>query len=374
MRNQSSDKLHFSSVLVDTHNDFLSKSLEKNYSFDTNLKGKTHSDLQRMFEGGVDIQIFSVWCDAREDAFAHANHEIDSLDAFIKRNPKKMKMVRSYADAEFAIKHKMLGAMIGVEGGHMIEDDLAKLETLYKRGARYMTLTWNNNPTWATSAMYENENKDKDVRKGLTDFGRQVVKKMNELGMMVDLSHVGEQTFKDAISISTKPIILSHSSVWNISPVFRNAKDYQLDMIKQNNGVICVNFFSGFIDSNFNARNKAFNARHKAEKDSLLNAGKEDFFAEDYLFEKYADEVKTLRPPFSLLIDHIDYLVKRIGADHVGIGSDFDGISSAPMEMDGAEDYPKITAALKQRGYTDSDVSKILGGNVLRVFRENQKK
>lgn len=373
-RDKSSEKLHFSAVLIDTHNDFLSKSIEKNYPFDNDLKGKTHSDLQRMFDGGVDIQIYSVWCDARPDAFAHANREIDSLDAIIKRNPQKMKMIRSYADAEHSIKHKTLGAMIGVEGGHMIEDDLDKLETLYKRGARYMTLTWNNNTSWATSAMYESENKDKDVRKGLTDFGKEVVKKMNELGMMVDLSHVGEQTFKDAISISSKPVILSHSSVWNISPVFRNVKDYQLEMIKKNNGVICVNFFSGFIDSNFNARNKAFNAKHKEEKDSLLQSGKEDFFAEDYLFEKYAEEVKTLRPPFSLLIDHIDYLVKKIGADHVGIGSDFDGISSAPFEMDGVEDFPKITAALKERGYNDADIRKILGGNVLRVFKENQNK
>lgn len=373
LRNKTSDKLHFASVLVDTHNDFISKSIEKGYPFDAVLKGKTHSDLQRMFEGGVDIQIFSIWCDARSDAYAFANREIDSLDAYILRNPTKMKMIRTYDDAIHAIKHKMLGSMIGVEGGHMIEDDLQKLETLYNRGARYMTLTWNNNPSWATSAMYETENKDKDVRKGLTDFGKQVVRKMNELGMMVDLSHVGEQTFKDAISICTKPVILSHSSVWNISPVFRNVKDYQLDMIKQNKGVICVNFFSGFIDSNFNARNRTFNAKHKAEKDSLLLSGKEDFFAEDYLFEKYAEEVKALRPPFSLLIDHIDYLVKRIGADHVGIGSDFDGISSAPFEMDGVEDFPKITAALKQRGYSDLEIRKILGGNVLRVFKENQR-
>ena len=190
-------------------------------------------------------------------------------------------------------------------------------------------------------------------KKGLSPFGRDVVKRMNELGMMVDLSHVGEQTFKDAMSVTTKPVIVSHSCAWTLAPVFRNLKDYQIDAVGKNGGVICINFFSGFVDSNFFKRQNAFLEIHKAEKDSLLKSGQQQFFVEDYLFQKYATEVAGLRPPLSMLIDHIDYIVKRIGADHVGLGSDFDGINSAPQGLNGIEDFPKITAALKQRGYSN---------------------
>ena len=370
---QSNNKLHQKAIVIDTHNDFISQSIEKGFVFDQNLKGKTHSDLGRMDQAGLDIQIFSVWCDARPDAFAFANREIDTLYAILKRNPSKLKMIYTPADMKYVIKKKMHGAMIGVEGGHMIENDLSKLDSLFKRGTRYMTLTWNNSTPWASSAMDESENKIPADKRGLTSFGRDVVKRMNELGMMVDLSHVGEQTFKDAIAIATKPVIASHSCVWNLAPVFRNLKDYQIGAIGKNGGVICLNFYSGFLDSNFMKSNKAFFELHKAEKDSLLASGKNKFFMEDYLFQKYSAEVESMRATLSMMMDHIDYMVKRIGADHVGLGSDFDGINSAPKELNGIEDFPKITDALKARGYSDKDIKKILGGNVARVFEENQR-
>ena len=372
---QGTDKIHMKAVVIDTHNDFLSQSVEKGYSYDQSLKGKTHSDLGRMNEAGLDIQIFSVWCDERPDAFAFANREIDSLYAVLSRNPGTLKMIYTPADLNYVIKKKMHGAMIGVEGGHMIENDLSKLDSLFKRGARYMTLTWNNSVPWASSAMEETNGKIPQDKRGLSEFGRSVVKRMNELGMMVDLSHVGEQTFKDAMAVTTKPVIVSHSCAWTLAPVFRNLKDYQIDAVGKNKGVICINFYSGFIDSNFMKRNDAFLKAHKSEIDSLKNAGKEQFFREEFLFQKYPAEVQSLRPPLSMLIDHIDYIVKRIGADHVGIGSAFDGISSAPRQLNGIEDFPKITAALKARGYSDKDINKILaGGNVTRVFKENQQR
>jgi len=324
---QNTAKLHQKAVVIDTHNDFLSQSVEKGYVFDQPLKGKTHSDLGRMNEAGLDIQIFSVWCDARPDAFAFANREIDTLYAIVNRNPGRLKLIYNPSDLKYVIKKKIHGAMIGVEGGHMIEDDLAKLDSLYKRGTRYMTLTWNNSTPWASSAMGETNGTIPQDKKGLSAFGRDVVKRMNELGMMVDLSHVGEQTFKDAMSVTTKPVIVSHSCAWTLAPVFRNLKDYQIDAVGKNGGVICINFFSGFVDSNFIKRQTAFLEIHKAEKDSLLKSGKQQFFVEDYLFQKYPVEVAGLRPPLSMLIDHIDYIVKRIGADHVGLGSDFDGIN-----------------------------------------------
>jgi len=363
--------LHRKAVVIDTHNDFISKNLEYGLAFDSDLRGKTHSDLKRMTRGGVDIQIFSVWGDEHTD-FAHANREIDSLEALIARNPLKMMMIRSSNDVTQALREKKFGVMIGVEGGHLIGDDLSNLEKLYERGARYMTLTWNNSTSWASSALDETSGKITQENKGLNEFGVSVVRKMNELGMMVDLSHVGEQTFLDAMSVVTKPVIVSHSCVHALCPVPRNLKDYQLSALKQNGGVVCLNFFSAFIDSSFRKRNEEFLARHKAEIDSLEKAGMTPFFLEDYMVSKYSAEAAGMRPPMSILLDHIDHIVKKIGVDHVGLGSDFDGITSAPRELRGVEDFPRITKALKKRGYSRSDIRKILGANVLRVFKANE--
>jgi membrane dipeptidase len=363
-------RIHSDAVLVDTHNDFISKSLANGFVFDQDNQGKTHSDLARMKKGGVDIQIFSIFGDEKI-GYQHANTEIDTLYALIARNPDKMMLVKDPEDLFQAVKEKKLGAMIGVEGGHMIENDLSKLEKLYERGARYMTLTWNNSTSWASSAADESAGKIPQEQKGLNEFGVEVVRKMNALGMMVDLSHVGEQTFVDALSVTSKPVIASHSSVHKIAPVPRNLKDYQITAIGQNKGVICINFYSGFLDSNFNARNKQVLENHRSEIDSLKKTGMSMFSIEDLLFEKYPKEVEGLRPPLSLLIDHIDYIVKRIGIDHVGLGSDFDGITSAPAGLDAVTDFPKITKALKKRGYSKTDIKKILGENLIRVFTEN---
>jgi membrane dipeptidase len=194
---------------------------------------------------------------------------------------------------------------------------------------------------------------------------------MNALGMLVDLSHVGEQTFYDAINTSTKPILVSHSCVYSLCPVPRNMKDDQIRAVGKNGGVIHLNFYSGFIDSTYEGKNKLFNEQHKAERDSLLQKNPDTFFAEDYLYTKYKSEVQAMRPPLSKLLDHLDYIVKLIGVDHVGLGSDFDGAESTPQGLDGVEDYPKITKALLERGYTKQDVEKILGGNFIRVFKAN---
>ena len=371
---QRYQSIHKSAVVIDTHNDFLTQALEKNVRFDETLKGRTHSDLKRMGEGGIDIQVFSIWCDGsygKDKAFARANREIDTLNAYIARHPQEMMLVKTPKELQLAVKQKKLGAMIGVEGGHMIEDDLSYLDRLFARGARYMTLTWNNSTSWATSAMEETKNSFKNPKKGLSDFGVQIVKRMNELGMIVDLSHVGEQTFWDAINTSTKPVIASHSCVHQIAPVFRNLNDEQIKAIGKNGGVIHLNFFSGFVDTAYDARIKAFNAKHKAERDTIMLLNPDKNFAEEYLAEKYAEEAKDIRPPLSMLLDHLDYIVKLIGVDHVGLGSDFDGISSAPQQLDDVTSYPLITKALLERGYSKKDVRKILGENFIRVFKQN---
>jgi len=369
---QDYHKLHHKSILVDTHNDILTTAFEKNVSFDQDLKGKTHSDLQRMLDAGVDAQIFSVWGDGlKPDPFAYVNRQIDTLYAWISRNPSRMMLVKTPAEFKTAIKQHKLASMIGVEGGHMIENDLTKLDKLFERGARYMTLTWNNSTPWATSAMNETNDSALKQPKGLSAFGKEVVKRMNTLGMMVDLSHVGERTFWDAIQTTTKPVIVSHSCAWQLTPVFRNLKDDQIRAVGKNGGVIHLNFYSGFVDSNFFKKTDEFLLKHKAEKDSLLKLNPEPYFMHVKLFEKYPAEVQAMRPPLSLLVDHLDYIVKMIGVDHVGMGSDFDGVNSLPLQLDDITGFPLITKELVARGYSKKDIKKILGGNFIRLFKAN---
>lgn len=255
----------------------------------------------------------------------------------------------------------------------MIEDDLGKLENLYNRGVRYMTLTWNNSTSWATSAADETSQPDL-VHKGLTDFGKQVVRKMNELGLIVDISHVGEQTFWDVINTTAKPIIASHSSVYKLCPHSRNLKDEQLKAIADNGGVVQVNFYSGFIDSTYSGKKEAFLKFHFSEYDSLLQSGMIDYLAEERLFSKYTSDVQAMRAPFSTLMAHIEYIIKLVGVDYVGLGSDFDGIESTPAQLDDVTSYPLITKALLNNGHSEAEINKILGGNILRVLKANEAK
>ena len=366
-------KLHNKAIVVDTHNDILSKCLENGYSFDNDLRGKTHSDVQRFKEGGIDVQIFSIWCDGKQpNFFAYANRLIDTLYATALRNPGKMKIVNSSRELLKAVHKKKLAAMIGIEGGHMIENDLSKLDSLYKRDARYMTLTWNNSTPWATSAMEETKDSLLHQPKGLSDFGKNIVRRMNQLGMLVDLSHVGEKTFWDAVNTSTKPVLVSHSCVYSLCPAFRNLKDDQIKVVGKNGGVIHVNFFSGFLDSTYDKKEKLFTQRHREEKEALLKANIKVLEANKIINAKYKDEIEAMRAPFHLLFDHLDYIVKLIGVDHVGLGSDFDGINSSPQQLDGVADYPLITKELLARGYSKTDIRKILGGNFIRVLKANE--
>ncbi|MBS1914994.1 MAG: dipeptidase [Bacteroidetes bacterium] len=373
---QEYKKIHEKAIVTDTHNDVLSTVTMAGLDFENNLLGKSQSDIARFKEGGVDVQVFSIFCDERfgkDTAFKYANIEIDSLYAIVKRNPDKLMIVTTPKELFTAVKEKKLACMLGVEGGHMIEDDLNKLDSLFKRGVRYMTLTWNNSTSWASSAKDEAGNTVPNPKKGLNDFGKQIVKRMNELGMMVDISHVGEQTFWDAINTTTKPVIASHSSVYAICPVPRNLKDDQIKAVAKNGGVIDVNFFSGFIDSNYFKKRDIFFSHHKAEFDSLNALKKPEYEVSGYMSAKYPKEIEAIRPPLYLLIDHIDYIVKLVGVDYVGLGSDFDGIDSAPLGLEGVQDFPKITEALLQRGYSKKDIEKILGGNFIRVFKANSK-
>jgi membrane dipeptidase len=367
---QRYQKVHSKAIVIDTHNDVLSTVSMKGINIDNDLTGKTHSDLARFKKGGIDVQVFSIFCDERfgkDTAFKYANIEIDSLYAIVARNQDRSMMVTNTAQLKQAVKQHKLGCMMGVEGGHMIEDNLNFLDSFYKRGVRYMTLTWNNSTSWATSAKDESRTDTVLPHKGLTDFGKQVVRRMNELGMLVDLSHVGEQTFWDAIHTTTKPVVVSHSCAYTLCPVFRNLKDDQIKAVGANGGVIDVNFYSGFVDSGYARRKEALLASHQSEVDSLKQLKWAGYEIEEWISKKYPAEADAIRPPLSMLIDHIDYIVKLIGVDHVGLGSDFDGIESAPKPLDDVTTFPLITKALLNRGYSKKDVKKILGGNFLRI-------
>ncbi len=378
-------KLHRKMLLADTHNDILGDVVNKQVNISTDLSATNHTDIARLKQGGMKVQVFSIFCDERfgkGTAFARANRHMDSLMAIVKRHPDELQLVTTPSQIKQVNKQGKIACMMGVEGGHMMEDRLDYLDSLYYRGARYMTLTWNNSTSWATSAKDETENTIPDIYlqrgfarpdRGLDSLGISVVKHMEAIGMMVDISHVGQATFWDVMKMATKPVIASHSSVYHICPHRRNLKDDQLKAIQKNNGVVFVNFYSGFLDSAYDSRKNDFLQRHRAERDSLRQAGKVAYEIDDILSKKYPEESGKLRPPLSVLIDHIDYMVKLIGINHVGLGSDFDGIESAPIGLEGVQDFPKITQALIDRGYTSNDIKKILGGNFMRVLKATSK-
>jgi membrane dipeptidase len=372
---QASKKLHKKAVLIDTHNDVLSSAVLDGKDISHRIQ-EGHSDLDRWIEGGLDVQFFSVYTGPeprnKEGVYKDANQEIDSLESIVRRNPGRMLLATNYKEVIKGIQQEKLVALIGVEGGHMIEDDMQKLEALYKRGMRYMTLTWNNSTSWASSAMDETLNPGKLKQKGLTDFGKQVVKRMNELGIIVDLSHTGEQTFYDAIAITTKPVLLSHSSVWSICPVFRNVNDEQIKAVAKNGGVICLNFYSGFISAVFDQRSEWLNgAGKKIIQDSFFAVTNDSAAMKTKWQKYYKEELSKVRPTIAELVNHIDHIVKLVGDEYVGIGADYDGVSSLPVGLEDVTTYPKITEELLKRGYSKKSIKKILGGNVLRVMEAN---
>jgi len=359
---QEPSKLHHDALVFDMHNDVISESIMAGKDIGQPLR-TGHTDLARMKAGGIDVQVFSVWCSekyGKGTAFAYANRQIDGLMKLVQNYPQDIALATDVAGIRQATSQGKIAAIIGVEGGHMIEGRLDYLDSLYHRGARYLTLTWNNSLEWATSANDEMRNPGRLSHKGLTDFGRTVIKRMNELGMMVDLAHVGRQTFFDALATTTKPVLVSHSNAYAVMAHPRNLQDDQIRAVAANGGVICLNFYSGFLDP-----------AHYRKINQLYDQYVVDTLARstDAKFARLPAEAKeALRPPLSILLDHIDHMVRVAGIDHVGLGSDFDGISSTPRGLDDCSDFPKVTEGLLQRGYSESDIRKILGENVLRLM------
>ncbi len=368
-------KIHFDAIVVDTHNDVVQRMVNGEDISVRTTHG--HSDLPRFKEGGVDIQMFSIWVPPEKTSrpyYDQANEQIDSVMSFVKRNPAQVVFATTVDEAKSQAEKGKFVTMLGMEGGHPIGNDIKKLEHFYTRGVRYMTLTWNNSTSWASSAKDETDKDAHLKHKGLNSLGKKIIQKMNELGMMIDVSHVGEKTFWDVMKTTKKPVIASHSSAYKLCPHRRNLKDEQLKAIAKNNGVVFINFNPGFIDSTFTAKETALLRRNELRTDSLKNILKtDDFIKNQRAAEMLQDDYKKIRPTLQQLIDHFDYVAKLIGVDHVGIGSDFDGINVTPLDMDDVTFLPNITRELLQRGYSESNITKILGGNFLRVLKANEK-
>ncbi len=370
--------IHDSAIVVDTHADTPQRFLDENFDIgNTDPKDIGHISLNKVRSGNLGAEFFSIWVDPGTVAKEHfAQHTLDLIDSVyeqVARHPDRMIMAYSVEDIERAHKQKKLAALMGIEGGHSIENDIHVLRAFYRLGARHMTLSWSNTNEWADSSGDIN---DPEVghHNGLTDFGKQIVLEMNRLGMMVDISHVAEKTFWDAVATSKAPVIASHSSSRALTNAPRNMTDDMLRAMTKNGGVVQVNFYDGFIDENYRktaeAQAKDRGAAVQSYLDKSKAEGKPVSFVEVDRIER-AWFAKIPRPPLKSLIDHIDHIAKVAGVDHVGLGSDFDGVSGAtPAGIDSAADLRKITQSLLDRGYSAEDIHKILGGNLLRVFRD----
>jgi membrane dipeptidase len=370
--------IHRSAIIIDTHADTTQRMLDSGFDVGAappNDPG--HFDLAKARAGNLGAEFFSIWVEPKEHAGRYAHRTLQLIDTVleqVRRRPDEMVLALSAQDIVNARSgsKKRLAALMGIEGGHSIEADLGLLRTFHRLGVRYMTLTWSNTNEWADA---QGDIDDANVKHhgGLTDFGRQVVQEMNRLGMMVDISHVSDEAFRQTLAVTRAPVIASHSSARALCNHGRNLTDEMLKAVAQSGGVVMVNFFSGFLDEEwrqaFSAlrpeRAKALAAlklslkdKPPAERDDAMMAFEKEWMA------------KVKRPPFKILIDHIDHIAKVAGVDHVGLGSDFDGIPSMPEGIDSAADLPKVTAALVERGYDARQIHKILGGNLLRVFRE----
>ncbi|HEY3137583.1 MAG TPA: dipeptidase [Blastocatellia bacterium] len=375
------EKLHRQSIVIDTHNDITSPLVDEGFDLgvrgdDPSAKVKTHTDLRRMKAGGLGAEFFAVYVGKDfvnkkpSEGGGAARRALDVIDVVheqIRRHPESLEAASTAADIRRIVKSGKIAALMGIEGGHAIEDSLRAVRMFYKLGVRYMTLTHTNTNDWADS---EGDINNPNVKhhNGLTDFGREVVHEMNRTGMMVDISHVADKTFYDVIATTRAPVIASHSSARAIANHPRNMTDDMLRAIAKNGGVVMVNFYDGFLDP----RKAALALRSRSMEDELRAKYPNDPKRVQEELDNWRKANDPGKTPLSVLIDHIDHIAKIAGIDHVGIGSDFDGVplTGLPEGMEDISKLPNITYELMKRGYTDADIRKVLGENLLRVMTE----
>jgi membrane dipeptidase len=370
--------LQNSAIVIDTHDDTPQRFLDENYDIgSTDAADPDFISLDKAGAGNLSAVFFSIWVNpaTNQGHFAQRTLElIDSVYLQAGRHPDRMLMCFSAEDIERAHAQHKLAALMGIEGGHAIENSLPVLRDYYRLGVRYMTLTWSNTNEWADSSG-DLDNSSVSHHGGLTEFGKQVVVEMNRLGMMVDVSHVSDRTFWDVLATSKAPIIASHSSARALVDIPRNMTDEMLRAVAMNGGVVNVAFPSSFVDKEFNTEAGSQHQRMLAAAENYnttRSAAGQPVTADDtQRFElDWLGKNKIQRAPLKSLIDHIDHVAKVAGVDHVGLGSDSNGVDFLPAGMNSAADLPKITQALLDRGYSSDDIKKILGANMLRVFRD----
>jgi membrane dipeptidase len=369
--------IHNSALIVDTHADTPGRFVDENFDLSQDA-GTGYLDFNKIKAGNLGAEFFSIWVNPwtfKGQEIKRALDMIDSVYEQARLHPDRMMMAFGTQDILAAHRQHKLAALLGVEGGHAIQSDMRVLRDYYRLGVRYMTLTWSNTNELGDSSG-DLEDKKIQHHDGITDFGRQVVREMNRLGMMVDISHVADRTFYQALVASRAPVIASHSSSRALTNAPRNMTDDMLIALARNGGVAQVNFYCGFISQKWVDGMSELKAKHDPdyEKERALFMEPQTPEVKKQLdAAKAALALKVPHPPLSDLIDHIDHMAKVAGVDHVGLGSDFDGIDCSPQGLDSAADLPKITQALYERGYTAADLQKILGGNLMRVFGEVEK-
>lgn len=375
--NEDALTVHRRAVAVDMHADTVQFVIDEGADISQRTE-TTHLDAERMREGGLDAQFFSIWVEPEfyglggAEAIARADAQVEAVRALAEQHPDIWTFATTAADIRRAHDEGKLAALLGLEGGYALDGKLERVGHYFERGVRYMTPTWTNSLDWAGSS-----GDGRGAKIGLNDFGREVVREMNRLGMLVDVSHVSDKTFWDMLDVSTSPLVASHSNCRALADVPRNLTDDMIRAIADTGGVVCVVYYPGFLDVGWRERKE----RLERELNPLLRAAARPFWGKKSLMRIAIDRVREREyakrlsaVPLARIADHIDHIVKLTSVEHVGCGSDFDGITATPGGLSSVAELPNLTAELLNRGYTAEDVTKILGGNVLRVMEETERR
>jgi len=364
-------KLHYSALLVDGHNDLPWELRTRSDGSFVKLdiarpQPRIHTDIPRLRKGGMGAQFWSAYVPSssgpKGKAVTQTLEQIDTIHRMINAYPETFQFARTVDDILAARRDGKIASLIGVEGGHSIDNSLGVLRMLDKLGVKYMTLTHTSSLDWADSAT------DDPKANGLSPFGEQVIAEMNRLGMFVDISHVSVDTMKHALRVSKAPVIASHSSAYALCNHLRNVPDDVLKLVKENGGVIMVNFYSGFIVPEGAASSRTFQKAYREMKKSISDEKQLQSAVEQWFREN-----PVPRGNIHTVVDHIEHIIKVAGVDHVGLGSDFDGIPLVPEQLEDVSQFPAITQVLLDRGHSPEDIKKILGGNLLRAMRQMEK-
>ena len=362
--------LHFDAIVIDTHSDTTPRFQDETWRFgERHADG--HEDLPRMREGGLDAQFWSIYMgrtEGRGAAVREAVERIDAVHELVRRYPDDLAFATTADDVRRAVTDGKIANLMGVEGGHIIEASLPVLRTYHRLGVRYMTLTHSFNTTWADSS--GTNEVPAPEHGGLTDFGREVVHEMNRLGMMVDVSHVSDDTFFDALEATRAPLLASHSSTRAVADHPRNMSDEMLRALSRNGGVVMINFYSGYIDASLVQPIRSLFARLSPAIAALRERYADDPRARSRAFDALLAGEEIPRTSLDVLLDHFDHAIRVAGPDHVGLGADWDGVASMPRGMEDVSRLPALTRGLLARGHSPQTVRKVLGGNLLRVMDE----